>query len=73
MGVSARAAATVCWRGGEPTDPIREQLERAARSLPESDLKSAILATLSERAPTVREALAWVALLQRTDRVRRPG
>jgi hypothetical protein len=42
----------------------REELERAARLLPKSDLKSAILATLADREPTPREALAWAALLQ---------
>lgn len=42
----------------------REGLERAARQLPESTLRSAILATLSEREPTVREAIAWIAILQ---------
>jgi hypothetical protein len=42
----------------------RERLEELARELPHSPLRSAILATVSEREPTVREALAWVALLQ---------
>jgi hypothetical protein len=44
--------------------PRRGELERAARRLPESDLKAAILATLADREPTPREALAWAALLQ---------
>jgi hypothetical protein len=48
----------------------RRELEEAARSLPASDLKAAILATLTDRLPTPREALAWAAGLQarRNDR-----
>jgi hypothetical protein len=42
----------------------RERLERAARLLPDSDLKSVILATLADREPTLREALTWTAALQ---------
>ncbi len=42
----------------------REELEFAARALPASGLRSAILATLAERWPTPREALAWIAALQ---------
>lgn len=42
----------------------REELERAARALPASGLRTAILATLSDRWPTPREALAWIAGLQ---------
>jgi hypothetical protein len=45
-------------------ETIRHKLERAARQLPESDLKTVILATLADREPTPREALAWAALLQ---------
>jgi hypothetical protein len=36
----------------------------AARLLPETDLKAAILATLADREPTAKEALAWAYLLQ---------
>lgn len=43
----------------------RGELEDVARSLPESDLKAAILATLADRPPTPREAFAWVVALQR--------
>lgn len=43
----------------------REELERAARALPASGLRTAILATLSDRWPTPREALAWIATMQR--------
>ncbi len=42
----------------------REELELAARALPASGLRTAILATLSDRWPTPREALAWIATLQ---------
>ena len=42
----------------------REELELAARALPVSGLRSAILATLADRWPTPREALAWIAALQ---------
>jgi hypothetical protein len=42
----------------------RDRLVRAARQLPESDLRTVILATLADREPTPREALAWAALLQ---------
>lgn len=42
----------------------RQELERAARALPQSELRSAILATLADRLPTPREALAWIASLQ---------
>ncbi len=42
----------------------REELEHAARALPVSGLRTAILATLSDRWPTPREALAWIAALQ---------
>jgi hypothetical protein len=54
----------------EPTGPSvlpvgRVELEDVARSLPESDLKAAILATLADRPPTPREAFAWVVALQR--------
>lgn len=42
----------------------RQELERAARALPDSELRSAILATLADRLPTPREALAWIAALQ---------
>ncbi len=42
----------------------REELELAARALPASGLRSAILATLADRWPTPREALAWIASLQ---------
>jgi hypothetical protein len=45
-------------------ETIRDQLERAARQLPDSDLKTVILATLADREPTPREALAWAALFQ---------
>ena len=54
-------------RTSRPTNPrsaapfTRQELELAARSLPESELRSVILATLTERLPTPREALAWVA------------
>jgi hypothetical protein len=53
-----------CQEQRRPAESAREQLERAARRLPDSDLKAAILATLSERRPTVREALAWITILQ---------
>jgi hypothetical protein len=54
----------------EPTSPTvlpvgRPELEDVARSLPESDLKAVILATLADRLPTPREAFAWVFALQR--------
>ena len=58
-------------RASRPTNPrsavpfTRQELERAARSLPESELRSVILATLTERLPTRLEALAWIAALQR--------
>lgn len=73
MATSARTITTVGWPDPGPADLIRERLECAARSLPESDLKSVILATLAERAPTVRESLVWIALLQRASGVRRSG
>lgn len=47
-----------------PAETSRDRLERAARQLPESDLKTLILATLVDREPAPREALAWAALLQ---------
>ena len=73
MGASARAVTAVVWRDWEPANSDRERLELAARSLPESDLGSVILATLAERGPTIREALAWIALLQRPERRRLLG
>jgi hypothetical protein len=45
-------------------ETTRDLLERAARQLPESDLKTVILATLAEREPTPREAFVWAVLLQ---------
>ena len=42
----------------------REELERVARALPLSGLRLVILATVVERRPTPREALAWIAALQ---------
>ncbi len=56
--------------GESSSEPTREQLEREARRLPESDLKTAILATLADGEPTVREALAWAAALQAQRRSR---
>lgn len=44
--------------------PTLTELERAAQRLPDSELKTVILATLADRAPTPREALAWVLSLQ---------
>jgi len=69
MGANARAAVTLDVRCRSASDSTRERLVRTARSLPESDLKTAILATLAEREPTAREALVWIALLQRPIRV----
>jgi hypothetical protein len=65
MGASTRDVATVDWSDPVRAGPTRERLERAARSLPESDLKTAILATLAHREPTSYEAIAWITLLQR--------
>ena len=53
------ADGSLCPSGGSG------RLEDVARSLPESDLKAAILATLGDRPPTPREAFAWVVALQR--------
>lgn len=64
MGATARAFTAVALRGEEPPDPVRVRLEHAARSLPDSDLKTAILATLAHREPSTHEAVAWIALLQ---------
>jgi hypothetical protein len=55
------------------TDPFRGSLSRgaltaAAHLLPGSPLTEVILATLSERMPSIREAVTWVALLQRSTR-----
>ena len=64
MGASASDIRVVEEGQNLAADPVRNQLERAARRLPESDLKAAILATLAERMPTVGETLAWIAILQ---------
>lgn len=64
MGADAHAATAVNLNSLHQFDPIRERLERAARLLPDSDLKTAILATLADREPTTHEAIAWIALLQ---------
>jgi hypothetical protein len=70
MGTSAATGRGVGEAGYCTAEPTLEKLERAARLLPDTDLKSAILATLGDREPTVREALAWVAALQGHRRVR---
>jgi hypothetical protein len=64
MGASASNFRVIDQEQHGPAGIARGQLERAARQLPKSDLKAAILATLADREPTPREALAWVALLQ---------
>jgi hypothetical protein len=64
MGASASDFRATLQEQHRPAETGRDQLERAARQLPESDLKTVILATLADREPTPREALAWVALLQ---------
>ena len=51
-------------RSGPVGKVAREELELAARALPVSGLRSVILATLADRWPTPREALAWIAALQ---------
>lgn len=48
----------------ETLERKREQLQRSARQLPESELKAAILATLADHSPTPFEAVTWVGLLQ---------
>lgn len=52
-------------RSGSLSRVAREELETAARALPASGLRAVILATLSDRWPTPRLALAWIAALQR--------
>jgi hypothetical protein len=64
MGASAIDVHVADEEQHRRAETIREQLEGAARQLPESDLKTVILATLADREPTPREALAWAALLQ---------
>jgi len=64
MGASASDFRVIEPEQRRPAETPRDQLERAARKLPESDLKTVILATLADRDPTPREALAWAALLQ---------
>jgi hypothetical protein len=64
MAASASDLGTPWQEQRRPAETARVQLERAARRLPESDLRTAILATLADREPTPREALAWAALLQ---------
>ncbi len=64
MSASASVLRATCEEHLRPAETPLEQLERAARQLPDSDLKTVILATLADREPTPREALAWAALLQ---------
>jgi hypothetical protein len=64
MGASASDFQVTDLEQHRRAETIRDQLERAARQLPESDLRTVILATLADREPTPREALAWAALLQ---------
>jgi hypothetical protein len=64
MGASALSSTAIAPTNFENRDRRRERLEWLARQLPDSPLRSAILATVSEREPTVRESLAWIALLQ---------
>jgi len=63
MGASASDFHVTDQERHPRAETSRDQLERAARQLPESDLKTVILATLADREPTPREALTWVALL----------
>jgi hypothetical protein len=64
MGASASEFRVIDNKQPRPAGTAREQLELAARLLPESVLKTVILATLAEREPTPREAIAWAVLLQ---------
>jgi hypothetical protein len=64
MVATSASAGEIGSSAAQPPAWNRERLEELARQLPDSPLRSAILATVSEREPTVREALAWVALLQ---------
>lgn len=70
METSVVAIRAVEQAGDPGRSTRRATLEGAARLLPDSDLKSAILATLADREPTRREALAWIAALQAHRRVR---
>ena len=60
---AAGARRPASRRSAVPVD--RRELEDAARCLPASELKIMVLATLADRLPTPREALVWVAALQR--------
>jgi hypothetical protein len=64
MGASEAAVGAFESVGFHSSRTPRETLESAARRLPDSALKAAILATLADREPTPREALAWIAVLQ---------
>ncbi len=64
MGASATAIPVIQLEDYRLPRTARDRLELAARLLPESGLKAAILATLADREPTAREALAWAAALQ---------